>query len=60
MAALKSILVFLLVGYGALVALAYFAQRALMYFPDRARTPPLRRAFPKPKKSRSKPPTAKS
>src|SRR5258707_11159578 len=40
MAALKSILVFLLVGYGAAVALAYLAQRALMYFPERARTPP--------------------
>jgi fermentation-respiration switch protein FrsA (DUF1100 family) len=40
MAALKSILVFLLVGYGAMVAIVYFAQRALMYFPDRTRTPP--------------------
>jgi uncharacterized protein len=40
MMALKSILVFLLVGYGAMVVLAYFAQRALMYFPDRTRTPP--------------------
>jgi uncharacterized protein len=40
MAVLKSILVFLLVGYGAMVAIVYFAQRALMYFPDRTRTPP--------------------
>jgi fermentation-respiration switch protein FrsA (DUF1100 family) len=40
MAALKSILVFLLAGYGAMVVLAYLAQRALMYFPDRTRTPP--------------------
>src|SRR5260221_2814870 len=40
MATLKLILVFLLVGYGAMVALTYFAQRALMYFPDRTRTPP--------------------
>jgi fermentation-respiration switch protein FrsA (DUF1100 family) len=40
MAALKSILVFLPIGYGAIVVLAYFAQRALMYFPDRTRTPP--------------------
>jgi fermentation-respiration switch protein FrsA (DUF1100 family) len=40
MVALKSILVFLLVGYGAMVTIAYFAQRALMYFPDRTRTPP--------------------
>jgi fermentation-respiration switch protein FrsA (DUF1100 family) len=46
MAALKLILVFLLVGYGALVALAYFAQRALMYFPDRARTPPAQAGLP--------------
>ena len=46
MAALKSILVFLLVGYGVLVALAYFAQRALMYFPDRTRTPPAQAGLP--------------
>lgn len=39
MAALKFILAFLLLGYGAMVVLAYFGQRALMYFPDRARTP---------------------
>ncbi|HEY4862706.1 MAG TPA: alpha/beta hydrolase [Xanthobacteraceae bacterium] len=46
MAALKSILIFLLFGYGALVALAYFAQRALMYFPDRTRTPPAQAGLP--------------
>jgi uncharacterized protein len=46
MALLKSILVFLLVGYGAMVALAYFAQRALMYFPDRTRTPPAQAGLP--------------
>jgi fermentation-respiration switch protein FrsA (DUF1100 family) len=46
MTILKSILVFLLVGYGAMVALAYFAQRALMYFPDRTRTPPAQAGFP--------------
>src|SRR5258708_38490659 len=46
MAALKSILVFLLVGYGAMVALAYFAQRALMYFPDRTRTAPTLAGLP--------------
>ena len=40
MTALKNVLIFLLVGYGAMVALLYFAQRALMYFPDRIRTPP--------------------
>jgi uncharacterized protein len=46
MALLKSILVFLLVGYGVMVALAYFAQRALMYFPDRTRTPPAQAGLP--------------
>src|ERR1700688_3388238 len=46
MAALKSILVFLLLGYGAMVALAYLAQRALMYFPDRTRTPPAEAGLP--------------
>src|SRR6202158_5061961 len=46
MAAVKSILIFLLFGYGAMVALAYFAQRALMYFPDRTRTPPALADFP--------------
>ena len=40
MAILKWLLIILLVGYGALVALAYFAQRSLMYFPDRTRTTP--------------------
>ena len=44
--ALKSILVFLLVGYGAVVAPVYFAQRALLYFPDRVRTPPADAGFP--------------
>ena len=46
MATLKSILLFLLVGYGAMVALAYFAQRALLYFPDRTRTSPTQAGFP--------------
>jgi fermentation-respiration switch protein FrsA (DUF1100 family) len=49
MAILKSILVFLLIGYGAMVALAYFAQRALMYFPDRTRTPPAQAGLPEAK-----------
>jgi fermentation-respiration switch protein FrsA (DUF1100 family) len=40
MSTLKSILVFALISYGALLALMYFAQRALMYFPDTARTLP--------------------
>ena len=46
MTILKSVLVFVLVGYGAMVALAYFAQRALMYFPDRTRTPPAQAGLP--------------
>lgn len=46
MAALKSIFLFLLVGYGAMVALAYFVQRSLLYFPDRTHTPPAQAGFP--------------
>src|SRR5260221_4781372 len=46
MATLKLILVFLLVGYGVMVALTYFGQRALMYFPDRTRTPPREAGLP--------------
>ena len=42
---LKSILVFALVFYGGLLALLYFAQRALMYFPDTARTSPAAAGF---------------
>jgi len=42
---LKSILVFALVFYGALLALLYFAQRALMYFPDTQRTAPAAAGF---------------
>jgi uncharacterized protein len=37
---LKWLIITLLVGYGAIAALAYFAQRSLMYFPDRTRTAP--------------------
>ena len=40
MALVKSLLLFLLVGYLAVVALLYFAQRALMYFPERGRMAP--------------------
>src|ERR1700688_3383162 len=46
MAIFKSIPAFLLLGYGAVVVLAYFAQRALMYFPDRTRTPPAQVGLP--------------
>jgi uncharacterized protein len=37
---LKWLLITLLVGYGAIVALAYFAQRSLLYFPERTHTTP--------------------
>jgi fermentation-respiration switch protein FrsA (DUF1100 family) len=40
MATLKSAVLFALVLYGGLVGLMYVFQRGLMYFPDRARTPP--------------------
>jgi fermentation-respiration switch protein FrsA (DUF1100 family) len=46
MAALKSIFLFLLVGYGAMVVLAYFVQRSLLYFPDRTHTSPAQAGFP--------------
>jgi uncharacterized protein len=36
-----------LVGYGAIVALAYFAQRSLQYFPERMRTTPAAAGFPR-------------
>jgi fermentation-respiration switch protein FrsA (DUF1100 family) len=40
MTALKWALVLVLVGYGGVVALMYFAQRALIYFPDKTRISP--------------------
>jgi uncharacterized protein len=40
MTALKWILLLALVGWSGIVALAYVAQRSLMYFPDRVRIPP--------------------
>ena len=43
---LKWFLITVLVGYGAIAALAYFAQRALMYFPERTRTAPAAAGFP--------------
>jgi uncharacterized protein len=46
MAAVKSILVFALVLYVAFVALLYFGQRGMMYFPDRSRVPPAAVGFP--------------
>jgi fermentation-respiration switch protein FrsA (DUF1100 family) len=43
---LKWFLITLLVGYGAIAALAYFAQRSLQYFPERTRTTPAAAGFP--------------
>src|ERR1043166_2267824 len=42
----KWLIITVLVGYGAIVALAYFAQRSLQYFPERTRTAPAAAAFP--------------
>jgi fermentation-respiration switch protein FrsA (DUF1100 family) len=46
MALLKWTLIVLLVGYVGVVALLYFMQRALMYFPDPVRTSPAAAGLP--------------
>jgi fermentation-respiration switch protein FrsA (DUF1100 family) len=46
MAFLKWTFIIAAAGYLGLGALMYVAQRALMYFPDRARTPPAAAGFP--------------
>jgi fermentation-respiration switch protein FrsA (DUF1100 family) len=46
MSTLKWIVLWVAAGYLGIGALMYFAQRALMYFPDRARTPPAAAGFP--------------
>jgi fermentation-respiration switch protein FrsA (DUF1100 family) len=43
---LKWFIITVLVGYGAIAALAYFAQRSLQYFPERTRTAPAAAGFP--------------
>jgi uncharacterized protein len=43
----KWLLIIAVVGYGGLVALAYMAQRALMYFPDKTRTAPAAAGLPR-------------
>jgi uncharacterized protein len=43
---LKWLLIVLLVGYGAIAVLAYFAQRSLQYFPERTRTAPAAAGLP--------------
>ena len=46
MATLKSFLILALAVYGGLIALLYVAQRALQYFPDRARILPAAAGLP--------------
>jgi fermentation-respiration switch protein FrsA (DUF1100 family) len=46
MALLKWTLIVLMVGYVAVVAVLYFVQRALMYFPDTARVSPAAAGLP--------------
>jgi hypothetical protein len=46
MAILKSLIILALLAYGGVLALMYVFQRSLMYFPDRARTPPAAAGLP--------------
>src|ERR671934_2467737 len=46
MTALKWILIAGVFGYAAVLALMYFAQRSLMYFPDVKRSPPAAAGLP--------------
>jgi len=46
MGTLKWLLIFGLIGYAAFVALLYFTQRSLQYFPDRFRTLPAAAGLP--------------
>ena len=46
MSTLKSTALFFASGYLGLMALMFFAQRSLMYFPERVRTPPAAAGFP--------------
>lgn len=46
MALLKSLLIIVVLGYGALLALMYLFQRSLMYFPDSTRTAPAAAGLP--------------
>jgi fermentation-respiration switch protein FrsA (DUF1100 family) len=43
---LKWLLIIVVVGYGGLLLLVYLGQRALQYFPERARTPPAAAGLP--------------
>ena len=46
MATLKSLIILAILAYGGVLALMYVFQRSLMYFPDRARTPPAAAGLP--------------
>jgi fermentation-respiration switch protein FrsA (DUF1100 family) len=46
MTVLKWLLIVVVLGYGALLALMYLFQRQLMYFPDARRTPPAQAGLP--------------
>ncbi len=46
MTVVKSLIVIVVLGYAAVLALMYVFQRALIYFPDRTRTPPAAAGLP--------------
>src|SRR5258706_14211813 len=46
MSNLKWFMLYAILGYGALVALLYFPQRAIQYFPERFRTAPAAAGLP--------------
>jgi fermentation-respiration switch protein FrsA (DUF1100 family) len=46
MVTLKSLIILAILAYGGVLALLYVFQRSLMYFPDRARTPPAAAGLP--------------
>ena len=46
MATLKSLIILAILAYAGVLALMYVFQRSLMYFPDRARTPPAAAGLP--------------
>lgn len=49
---MKTFVIFLIGGYAAVCALMYFAQRSLMYFPDRTRTAPADAGLPEAKEEK--------
>lgn len=49
---MKSFLLLIIAGYAALCAFMYFAQRSLMYFPDRMRTLPADAGLPEAKEEK--------